>query len=155
MDKNTTIVIAAVIAIVAIGGIVAAVIAMNNDDGGSDEKYELDATELAFATIGDGRTIAISDDISGEGKTREMTFPMDLSGSGEATIVISGCTDATKVDENTFSGTGQDSEKYYIDIGVTGADSYTLSVSGTTVYLNFTYSNDVKMTGVYYSSLSV
>ncbi len=148
MEKNTTIVLTAVIAIIAIGGVVAVVMALNDDDGDSDKKYVLDATGLGLAVVaGD-----LSMDISEEGKTKEMTYPIELSGSGEATLVISGCTDATKIDEDTFSGTGQDSNTYYIHFSVTGADSYTLSVSGTTVYLEFTYSNDVMMRGSYSSS---
>ncbi len=111
----------------------------------------LDATGLNFSAWMAGLSMGISDEISGEGKTRTMEYPMGICDSGTSTIILTGCSDATKVDDNTFSGT-DGAYTYHIKLKVTGADTYTLSVSGTTVYLAFTYSGDVTIGATYSSS---
>ena len=113
--------------------------------------HSLNATSLYL--VPSGVSLGLSDDITGEGKVRDIGYPCGLSNSGDSTIILYGWNTVEKLNDHAFKGTVAGSTSVYtLELSFKGTDSYTLSVNGTYAYINFTYSNDVTISAILMSS---
>ena len=103
--------------------------------------YIVNIGNAMYSVDGLGLTMTFSDDTS---ESRPLNYQMELSGSGEFTLAISGWYHVVKgIGENVIGKVAEDANEIQMYTEINGDDSATaeFSVVEKTVYIKYTYSN--------------